>query len=35
MNTKLFNAHEALQMLEDEGFFIEADIVIQPPGDGM
>ena len=35
MSRKLFNTHEALQMLEDEGFFTEADIIIQPPGDGM
>ena len=31
----MFNTHEALQILEDEGFFTEVDIVIQPPGDGM
>ena len=35
MNRKLFNTHEALQMLEYKGFFTKADIVIQPPGDGM
>ena len=35
MSKKLFNTHEVLQMLEDEGFFNEADIVVQPPGDNM
>jgi len=30
-----YNAHEALQLLEDEGFFSHADIAIQPPGDGL
>ena len=35
MSRKLFNTHEILQILEDEGFFNEADIVIQPPGDSM
>jgi len=30
---KRYNAHEALQILEDEGFFSHADIAIQPPGD--
>ena len=31
----MFNTHETLQMLEDESSFTEANIVIQPPGDGM
>ena len=35
MSRKMFNTHETLQMLEDKGFFAEANIVIQPPVDGM
>ena len=35
MSRTLFNTHEALQMLEDEGFFTEADIIFQPSEDGM
>ena len=40
MSRKLFNTHEALQMLEDKGFFTEADISIfteasiPPAGEG-
>lgn len=34
MSRKLFNTHEALQMLEDKGFFTEADIGIPPAGEG-
>ena len=32
---KRHNFHEALQLLEDEGFFSHADIAIQLPGDGL
>ena len=30
-----FNARESLQFLEEEGFFSQADIAIQPPIDGL
>ena len=31
----MYNTYEALQMLEDEGLFTEADIFIQLPEDCM
>ena len=33
--SRRFNAHEDWPFLEKEGFFSQADIATQPPGDGL
>ena len=33
--SRRFNAYETLQLLGEESFFSQADIAIQPPGDGL